>query len=265
MKSGANWKLILILPLLLIRPVQVVPPPATFNKYIILGNQYTSKAEIYFLTFECNTYGCQALPVEDNDMVWSTPDTPGISEVKYVRYLGKPAILCTTQNGAIVYEYPSGTVLFHKELDTSFYINVHSAEVLPDGNVVVAGSLQSGIFVVLYPDGANLVQTQAQSVIATAPFGHGLVYDKSKNRLYAAGYLTFLVLTYSSGSNRRGVLAIEKTISLTSIYDEPNKNENANYEDGVHDLYPVDGSSDTLWLTTGEHVYTINTKVGREG
>lgn len=234
---------------------------SNFETSLILGNQFTSKAEIYQLSFKCSSNGCNPIPLQDDDLLWSSPETPGISEVKYVIYNGQPAILCTTQNGAIVYAYPSGTVLFHKEMETSFYINVHSAEVLPDGNVIVAGSMSDGIFVVLYPDGANVNQAQADSVSAKAPFGHGLVYDKTRSRLYAVGYLTFLALQYSSGTDKRGSLTVLKTVPLSNIYDEANKNEDANVEDGAHDLYPVDGSADTLWLTTGEHVFQINVNV----
>lgn len=182
--------------MLFLQPVHLLPNrdvvTSSFSTTIILGNQLTSKAEIYEITFQCNTNGCNPIPLQDDDLLWSSPDTPGISETKYVSYNEQSAILATTQNGAIVYAYPSGTVLFHKELESSFYINVHSAEVLPDGNVVVAGSMQNGIFVILYPDGSNVNQAQADSVTASAPFGHGVVYDKSRNRLYAAGYLSFL-------------------------------------------------------------------------
>lgn len=260
-----QWQI--FLPVLVIQQVQLTTiknnqsNPKNFQTSIILGNQYTSKAEIYQVTFECTNSGCQPLPLEESDLLWSSPDTPGISEVKYISYNYQQAILCTTQNGAIIYSYPSGTVLFHKELETSFYINVHSAEALPDGNVVVAGSMSNGIFAVLYPNDTNVIQPIAETVTAKAPFGHGIVYDKVKCRIYAAGYLTFLVLEYMSGKNKRGVLNVLKTVPLAYLYDETNKNEDANYEDGVHDLYPVDGSSDTLWLTTGEHVFKINIRV----
>lgn len=261
--SVAFSLLILVVPvqLLSIRHHRSKREASSFQTTIILGNQYTSRAEIYELTFNCTNDGCKPLPLEEADLVWSSPDTPGISEVKHVRYLGQRAILATTQNGAIVYSYPNGTKLFHKELDTTKWINVHSAEVLPDGNVVVAGSISDGIFAILYRDGDNVTQLAAQTVSAYAPFGHSLVYDKARNKLYAAGYLTFLVLEYKSTSDGRGALKVAKKLSLTHLYDEENKNEDANYEDGVHDLYPVDGSTDKLYLTTGEHVYVLNVQV----
>lgn len=233
----------------------------SFQTTLILGNQFSSKAEIYELTFNCSSTACLPLPLQETDLIWSSPDTPGISEVKYVLYKGQTAILATSQNGAIIYSYPNGTVLFHKEIETEHWINIHSAEVLPDGNVVVAGSLNDGIFLVLYPDGQNVIQEMDQTVSTKAQFGHSLVYDVTRKLLYAAGYLKFFALEYSSGDDGRGVLNVVQNISLENIYDEQNKNEDANFEDGVHDLYPVDGSTDTLWLTTGEHVFTINVTV----
>lgn len=240
---------------------KIEAPTDGFLTSILLGNQYTTHAEIYQLVFECNSTMCQPLPLQESDLLWSSPDTPGISEVKFVKYMGQRAILATTQNGAIVYAFPNGSVLFHRELDSNKWINVHSAEVMPDGNVVVAGSVDEGIFAVLFRDDKNVTQAANETVSAHAPFGHGLVYDKARNRLYAAGYLTFLVIEYKSGKHKRGELKVTKTIPLSYLYEEKNKNEDANYEDGVHDLYPVDGSDDTLWLTTGERVFTINITV----
>lgn len=240
-----------------------VGPTLQLQTYLMIGNSKTNKTEIYKVTFDCTQSNCTARPLKPSDLSWSSPVTEGICEIKPVYYKGKYAILMTTMNGVVIYEYPSGTVLFRKEIDT-YNINIHSAEVLPDGNVVVAGSASWGIFGVLYPDGSKVNQAYADTTWESgAPYAHGVVYHKGTGLLFAGGYLTILVIQYSSGSNGRGVLKVINKISLNSYYDEPNKNEDANTEDGIHDMYPVDGDPDSIFVTTGEHVFTFNVKVSK--
>jgi hypothetical protein len=55
-------------------------------------------------------------------------------------------------------------------------------------------------------------------------------------------------------------MKIIKTISMDKYYDEPNHKEDANTEDGIHDMYPVDGDPDRLFVSTGEHAFFFNLK-----
>jgi hypothetical protein len=231
---------------------------STFQTSIILGNREKKQAQVYRVTFDCNSNGCNPRPLQPSDLQWSSPYIPGISEVKYVMYKGQQALLATTDNGAIVYAYPSGNVLFYKEI-VGKNLNIHSAEVLPDGNVVVAGSISQGTYSILYPNGSTVNQDFSQTVSRTnGRYAHAVVYDKVRKRLYAAGYLTFLALEYSSGRDGRGAFKVINEFSLTNLYDTADKNEDDNNEDGVHDMYPVDGTTDTLFISTGEHVFTVN-------
>lgn len=230
--------------------------------FIIIGNQKSKKAEVYNVKFECKQDGCTARPLQPQDLLWSSPINEGVSEVKPVTYNGKSAVLVSTNNGAVIYAYPSGSVLFKKEMESSFNLNLHAVEVLPDGNVLIGGSLQNGVFGVLYPDGNNVIQKKDDTTWEWgAPYAHGAVYHKGTKLLYAGGYLTMLVIKYESGENKRGVLKVIKTISMDPYYDEPNHKEDANNEDGIHDIYPVDGDPDSLFVTTGEHVFLFNVKV----
>lgn len=227
----------------------------------MIGNSYSRKTEIYTVTFDCTQSGCSPRPLTVKDQTWSSPVTDGyINEIKPVYYKGKKAVLMTTTNGAVVYEYPSKTVLFRKEFDGS-NLNLHSAEVMPDGNIVVAASLTNGAFGVLYQDGKVNQSQSATTWERGAPYGHGAVYHRGTGLLFAGGYLTILVIKYESGTDRRGVLKVIRKIPMQSYYDEPNKNEDANTEDGIHDMYQVDGEPDKIFVSTGEHLFTLDVKV----
>lgn len=241
-----------------------VGPTWQLQTSIMIGNANTKKAEVYTVTFDCTQTSCTPRPLQPTDKTWSSPYTDGISEMKPVVYKGKYALLMTTMNGVIIYEYPSGAILFQKEMESTFDLNIHSAEVLPDGNVLVCGSRADGVFGVLYPDGTKVQAYKNTTWEWGTTFAHGAVYHKGTGYLFAGGYLKILVIQYSSGANGRGVLKVVNTISLDKYYDEPNHNEGAAIEDGIHDMYPVDGEPDNIFVSTGEHVFTLNVKVSKK-
>lgn len=117
--------------------------------------------------------------------------------------------------------------------------NTHSVELLPDGNLVSASS--DGNYLALFkvdPEKSPYVFRQ----LVTFPYGHNVVWDRKRNRLWAAGNRTFSYFQYN--------------------YDceEPNlKHVISKYidEDQSHELFPVYGE-DRLWYTTWRTINIYN-------
>ena len=125
-----------------------------------------------------------------------------ISECKPV--LGGSHILITsTENGGVaLIQKKDKKVIFAHGVH-----NAHSAELLPDGNIVVASSVdRSG------KDGNRLIvfQTNKQSSYSYVPLhsAHGVVYDKKRDRVWGLGY-DYLV-KYKYDNNKENPLLVEE-------------------------------------------------------
>lgn len=83
-----------------------------FQTSIMISNVDNGKAEVYTVTFDCTLSRCTLRPLQKKDLTWSSPYTEGISEVKPVYYNDKKAVLMTTMNGVVLYDYATKRVLF---------------------------------------------------------------------------------------------------------------------------------------------------------
>lgn len=164
------------------------------------------------------------------------------SEVKPV--FNRRYILMTASGGAVALIRLSD----HKLM---FYANCgqnpHSAEMLPDGNIVTAES-RSGEINTFVMDTVKVLGAKASTLkIGNA---HNVVWDKKRGFLYATG-------TIASGSTAlfrfkyNGDRTNPKLTGQTRIYTFQN-------ESGGHDLYPVYGEEDKLWLTAASGVYKFD-------
>lgn len=111
--------------------------------------------------------------------------------------------------------------------------NPHSAEMLPDGNIVVASST-GGKLSVYSPDPANeyVASKLSETELSDA---HGCVWDKKRICLWAAGGSSLVCYDY-----RDGVLTVRSRFSVPTSY--------------AHDLAPVYGQ-DRMILSTGSSLY----------
>ena len=111
--------------------------------------------------------------------------------------------------------------------------NPHSAEMLPDGNIVVASST-GGKLSVYSPDTANeyVASKLSETELADA---HGCVWDKKRNCLWAAGGSSLVCYDYQDG-----FLTARSRYSVPTSY--------------AHDLAPVYGK-DRMILSTGSSLY----------
>jgi hypothetical protein len=116
--------------------------------------------------------------------------------------------------------------------------NLHAAELLPDGNIALAASHGSFVRVYTSSQGAD----SHHYVEQTLPGGHGVLWDPQLRLLWAVGdeYLTAFSI---EGTPSEPVLRelTDMRSTLPSLYG--------------HDLSPVYGSPDLLWVTTNGGVY----------
>ncbi|MFD7232735.1 DUF6528 family protein [Streptomyces sp. NPDC059881] len=164
---------------------------------------------------------------------WVYPD-----EAKVRRHRGRTYVLTTASFGfAAVVEYPSGGRYWGDALAPgTIEVNPHSIELLPDGNVAVAGS--TGDVVRLYA---------ASQGAADVPFvsyrlddAHGLQWDTRREVLWALGGDRLVAL-------KPGGTAARPTLTKTFETRLPGPHG--------HDLLQVAGRPDRLWVTTGSAVH----------
>lgn len=164
------------------------------------------------------------------------------SEVKPV--FNRRYILMTASGGAVALIRVSD----HKLM---FYANCgqnpHSAEILPDGNIVTAES-RSGEINTFVVDTVKVFGVKANTVkLGNA---HNVVWDKKRQYLYATGTMkegVTALFRFKYNGNRSNPTLTNQTRIYT--FDK---------ESGGHDLFPVYGEQDKLWLTAASAVYKFD-------
>ncbi|MBV8649552.1 hypothetical protein [Paludibacterium sp.] len=234
---------------------------ACLNRRIVLYNRSARAIEVYRLSDLGRS-------LRDADRVWQSPPFDGGSEVKPVRYQGGKALLATTRYGVVIFSYPDRTVLFHREITGYAAMNIHSALPMDDGNVLIADS--AGYVGILYPGQStdDVDQPSAQTQWYPLSYAHGLAYDPIYQAVYAGGYVTLHRYRYG-GSGSGAVLSLMSAYDLSAYYRRCAVfgicQEDADWEDGVHDVYPVEGDNPHLFfLTTGERVFLFDASQQRD-
>lgn len=147
-------------------------------------------------------------------------------------------ILITASSGGVAYvRRIDGSVLFYAQVS-----NAHSAELLPGGRIAVAVSFCSrgeGDRLTLF----DLDRPDLPLRHEALPGGHGVVWDESRQRLWALSYVDLRVFTLEAWDTDQPQLVKVETILLP--------------ERGGHDLYSVPDSAD-LFVTTGSRVWLFN-------
>lgn len=144
---------------------------------------------------------------------------------------GGVALINVSTKKAIWYDYAGG--------------NTHSAELLPNGNVVTAST--TGGYLMIFTVDSYINDESAQTAPIAFEDVHNVVWDHARQQLYAAGKNKLKVFTYngSCGSPK---------LTLKASYTMP--------EGNAHDLFPVYGSTTDLWLTNSGHIYRFNVTNG---
>jgi hypothetical protein len=144
---------------------------------------------------------------------------------------GGVAIINVSTKKAIWYDYAGG--------------NTHSAELLPNGNVVTAST--TGGYLLIFTTDSYINDESKQGGKVTFEDVHNVVWDKTNKLLWAAGKNKLKAFSYNNSCGSP-VLTLKKTYTMP--------------EGNAHDLFPVYGSTTDLWLTNSGHVYKFNVSTG---
>ena len=214
-----------------------VKPPATVNnceKCLVVREQYKDRVAI--------------LDVNSGSFIWEwTPQNSNVAPEHYAWFRlfdeAKPVynrkyILLTATSGAIA-------LVRISDKKTVWYAfadgKPHSAELLPDGNVV-SSSPTPGILTFFKVD--TLVSgTGVQKRVYTLGDGHNVVWDKKRNVLWAASADRLKSFRYNN--NCQDPYLGEEVSSTPLPGNLP------------HDLAPVYGK-EALWLSTSHNIYQFD-------
>ncbi|WP_158889977.1 DUF6528 family protein [Amycolatopsis anabasis] len=170
---------------------------------------------------------------------WTNPD-----EAKLATRDGRKYLLTTASGGfAAVVPYPEGNTAYWAA-DVEARNNPHSIELLPDGNVAVAASTGGWVRIYTASQGARST-TFAEFPLTGA---HGVVWDAERNVLWVLGTHELVALKVT-GTAAAPKLTAVRTFALPT--------------EGGHDLQPVPGRADLLWLTTETRVYQFGKDSGQ--
>lgn len=118
--------------------------------------------------------------------------------------------------------------------------NTHSAELLPDGNIVTASS--TGNYLMIFRTDTLHFPANVYHKKIKLPFAHNVVWDKKRNLLWSAGKNHLYSLQYNFNCAEPG-MAVKDSILLPG--------------NDAHDLFPI-FEKDSLWLTTVDGFFKID-------
>jgi hypothetical protein len=182
--------------------------------------------------------------VSTQQIVWEWK--PALSNVKpeHVKWFNNPSEAKVVSDGKYVLTCASGggvALVRIADKKTVFYAyaggNTHSAELLPDGNIVTASS--TGNFITLFSVDTLRAAEQVYSRKIPLAFGHNVVWDKNRQLLWSAAMAELKAFRYNFNKAEPNLLQ-DTVIALPGTE--------------AHDLFPVYGD-DALWLTNTTHVY----------
>jgi hypothetical protein len=170
------------------------------------------------------------------EVTWTNP-----SEAKRRRLHGRDYLLAGASGGlAAVVAYPSARVYWAADVGSG---NVHSLELLPDGNVAVTAS--TGGFLRVYA--ASQGPRARHCVEVALPGARGVHYDPAAALLWALGDRELVAYTVAG-------TAAEPTLTRVRTAVLP--------EAGGHDLSAVLAIPGSLWVTGHAHVWRYHTASG---
>lgn len=142
---------------------------------------------------------------------------------------------------ACMVTYPDGKVVWSTNATA---INPHSIELLPNGVIAVA-STEGNEVRFFKTDEESSEYFDAQVALTDA---HGVLWDEGKEVLWAVGWNT--LTAYRVTINSDGTLTVTEDMNLHTTIPSV----------GAHDLAPVYGTENEMWISTLDHVYRFNTE-----
>ena len=239
-----------------VKPPFVSKPPEAFAGFpVVLTNDASKKIEIYDPVVEnWNT-------AEAKKWSWAPTISLGFSSADVTTFGGgtdfklrkvsawnNGAYFAITDNSfAAIVEYPSGERKWSKRLNG----NLHSAELLPNGNIVIAAS--DGGWVRVYASSQGPDQDNYAEYLLIA--AHAVLWDPVANLLWVTG---------QHATTKAHVIT---ALSIGGTDAAPELTEATTYRSTLptgwgHEISPYYGNSNLLWVTSngGEYVYNKETK-----
>jgi hypothetical protein len=170
---------------------------------------------------------CSELPATLQNQFRTTDECKPIDADRY--------LVTSSGGGCAMIERSSGNAIWYASVP-----NAHSIELLPNNRVVVASSTNAnGNRLVLFD--LDIPETPIWHTPLYS--AHGVVWDESRQRLFALGFDVLQCYELSDWDSR------QPSLKLHSTHELP--------DEGGHDLQPVP-MSDDLVLSTHEHVYLFD-------
>lgn len=199
------------------------------SKVIIIGVNNLKDTKGSELFWEWTPYDAKTLPKEYKEKYFKK-----IDECKPAKN-GNEIMITASTGGVAIIDKVSKDVVFY-----SFVANAHSIEELPNNRIAVAGSNhKNGNCVSIFNKNTSGEKPIYKSKLFA---GHGLVWDKNRQLLYALGgneLIAYELLDWNSEFPR---IKIKKQWDLPDI--------------GGHDL--VNYSSEALLITTNNNVWIFD-------
>lgn len=199
---------------------------------VALTNQGNSHLEVYDISDG---------KLDESSLVWSFKmpyyNIAG-TKFRHSEQHGDVALaVCGNGYGCMI-SYPEGKLLWRTEAAAN---NPHSIELMPCGVIAIASS--TGGEVRFFTTDKNLSRTASASV--KLEDAHGVLWDDEKQVLWAIGRT---VLTAYRVTLEGGKVTVTEDTTLRATIPT----------DHAHDLAPVYGNKNELWITTGSHVYRFD-------
>lgn len=202
----------------------------SIKPYLILAtDQKLAQVAVYDVTNSSDISSAKAVKIFGGFDEWA------IADARIREYDGKTVLLAAFGGTrARMIDYETGEDIFSTNLAAQ---NPHAAEILPCGVLAVASS--TGAQVRFF----NVKSGKSEMLAIDYPDAHGLLYDPQNDVLWAIG--TNLLKAYRVSLAADGTpVAAEQTELAAKIPTS-----------GAHDLQPVYGDTDRLWITTSSAVY----------
>jgi hypothetical protein len=212
-----------------------VAGPAQKNKrLIVLAEQSQHRLAIVDvdqqkIVWEWSADSSSFVPQQHKKWFSSPDDAKPVYDCRYLLTTasgGVVALIRIADKKPVFYAYAGG--------------NPHSAELLPDGNIVCASS--TGNFLTLFKVDTTVDAESVQKWQIPIAFGHNVVWDKKRRLLWSAANDHMLSYRYNNSCDAPS-LTLQDSIAIPGT--------------DAHDLFP-DFDKDRLWLTNTKNVYLFD-------
>ena len=200
---------------------------------VALTNQGESLLEVYDIS---------GGKLDDSSRIWSYKlqfNNIAGTKFRHSDTHGDVALAVYGSGYGCMISYPAGELLWSTSMAAN---NPHSIELMPNGVIAIASSTGAEI--------RFFTTTEAFSKMfaarVTLEDAHGVLWDEQNQVLWAVGRT--VLTAYKVTLNADGTVTVNEDTSRRATIPS----------DHAHDLAPVYGNSDELWITTGLHVYRYN-------